>query len=166
MYSWPYIFFLQLLVLFSPNPFCSDRHYFFSVACYWYQKITIAITKYFDTIAIFELILRPALDLFILPFLLWYPSQSDFFSGSGCMWKVLTAPQCGALPKLVVALTNLVDHMFSHKNVLIPWTTDLKNSSFALLLQLSGKGASSVEEKGSIRYFLCSLSPSWGRRTC
>lgn len=125
------------------------------------QKITIALTQDFDTILIFELFLRSL----ILPFLPWYPSQSDFFCGSGCMSKTLTAPQCGPLPKLVVALLNLVDHIFSCKNVLIPWTTDLKNSSFALLLQVSGKRASSVEEEGSIRYFLCSTSCSWGRRT-
>lgn len=44
------------------------------------------------------------------------------------MSKTLTAPQCAALPKLAVALLNLVDHIFSHKNVLIPRTTDLKTA--------------------------------------
>lgn len=151
LYSWPNLFFLQLLVLFSPYPFCCDRHYFFQSCMLLVTKnhyCTIA-TQDFGTVVIFELVLRPAMVLLIL-FLPWYPSQSDFCSSSGCVSKTRTAPQCGALPKLVVALINLVDYIFSHKNVLIPWTTDLKNSSFALLLQMSGKGASSLEKEGSI----------------
>lgn len=114
------IFLTHYLFSFSPL-FCSHLVLFagigsiFSLACYWYQKKAYCnnpvLWHYWDI-----WILRPFMGLLSLPFLLCYPSQSDLFSGSGCMWKTLTALQCGAQPKLVDRI-NLVDHVFSHKNI-------------------------------------------------
>ena len=80
-----YLCSLQLVGLLSPSPFCYDRKYLFNLECYWYHKKHYCnnpvLWHYWDI-----WILRLFLGLLILLFFLCCPSQSDLFSGSGCMW--------------------------------------------------------------------------------